>query len=208
MESDSKPLQSKEKTLKITKNVESVREEQEAGWPSFSQLILDLSKLALEGFTNVFSFNPFQVPKKGLTPLKDSLIMPEDEPGPLLQKHRTSGPVSEARQAHDPNEKYSETKPVKVRSLKDPLKHRASKREEYAEFYGSSGGGVGPHVRSKSQKERTKHRVRDKDKDKDKDKAVYGEQKSTVDLKQQPVNFEEGKFSYMRNKYGDSYRYT
>ncbi|CAH1449993.1 unnamed protein product [Lactuca virosa] len=208
VESDSKPLQSKEKTLKITKNVESVREEQEAGWPSFSQLILDLSKLALEGFTSVFSFNPFQVPKKGLTPLKDSLIMPEDEPGPLLQKHRTSGPVSETHQAHNPNEKYSETKPVKVRSSKDPLKHRASKREEYAEFYGSSGGGVGPHVRSKSQKERTKHRVRDKDKDKDKDKVVYGEHKSTVDLKQQPVNFEEGKFSYMRNKYGDSYRYT
>lgn len=207
VESDSK-LQSNEKPSKITKiskNVESVKEEQEAGWPTFGQLILDLSKLALEGFTNIFSFNPFQSPKKGLTPLKDSLIMPEDEPGPLLQKHRTSGPVSEARQAHNPNEKYLETKPVKVWSSKDPLKHRVSKREEYAEFYGSSGGGggggvVGPHVRSKSQKERTKHRVREKE------KVVYGEQK-TVDLKP-PVNYEDGKFSYMRNKYGESYRYT
>ncbi|KAI3509756.1 hypothetical protein L1887_25278 [Cichorium endivia] len=195
VESDSSSkLQTKEKPSKITKNIESVREEQEAGWPSFSQLILDLSKLALEGFTNIFSFNPFQTKKTGLTPLKDSLIMPEDEPL-LVQKHTTSAPVSETH--------HKETKPAKLRSLKDPLKHRVSKREEYAEFYGASGGGggvVGPHVRSKSQKERTKHRVRDKE------KVVYGEQK-TVDLKQ-PVNYEDGKFSYMRNKYGESYRYT
>ncbi|KAL4555162.1 hypothetical protein LXL04_037773 [Taraxacum kok-saghyz] len=206
VEIDSKP-QNPEKPSKISKKVETIKDEQEAVWPSFGQLILDLSKLSLEGLTNIFSFNnPFQNPKKGLTPLKDHLIMPEDNPtpnpGPVIQKHRTSGPVSEARQAH--SEKYSETKPVKVRSVKDPLKHRASKREEYAEFY----GGVGPHVRSKSQKERTKHRV----KDKDKDKAVYAEQKSsstTVELKQPPpVNYEEGKFSYMRNKYGESYRYT
>lgn len=200
VESDSSnKLQTKEKPSKISKNIESVREEQEAGWPSFSQLILDLSKLALEGFTNIFSFNPFQTKKIGLTPLKDSLIMPEDEPL-LVQKHTTSAPVSETHH----KEKYSETKPAKVRSSKDPLKHRVSKREEYAEFYGASGGGgggvVGPHVRSKSQKERTKHRVRDKE------KVVYGEQK-TVDLKQ-PVNYEDGKFSYMRNKYGESYRYT
>ncbi|KAI3753658.1 hypothetical protein L2E82_25718 [Cichorium intybus] len=196
VESDSSnKLQTKEKPSKISKNIESVREEQEAGWPSFSQLILDLSKLALEGFTNIFSFNPFQTKKIGLTPLKDSLIMPEDEPL-LVQKHTTSAPVSETH--------HKETKPAKVRSSKDPLKHRVSKREEYAEFYGASGGGgggvVGPHVRSKSQKERTKHRVRDKE------KVVYGEQK-TVDLKQ-PVNYEDGKFSYMRNKYGESYRYT
>lgn len=194
---------SKEKPTK-SQTVETVREEQEAGWPSFGQLVVDLSKLALEGFGNMFiSVNPFKSPKRGLTPLKDHLIMPEDEPvnqPPLVQKHRTPTPLSETHHAHNPKEKYPDTKPVKLRSssVKDPSKHRVSKREEYAEFYGANG--EVPHVRSKSQKERTKHRVRDKRGD-----VVYGEQKP-VDLK--PVNYDDPKFSYMRNKFGESYRYN
>ncbi|GJW47875.1 NHL repeat-containing protein [Tanacetum coccineum] len=191
----------KENSLK-TLTVETVKEEQEAGWPSFGQLVMDLSKLAIEGFGNMFvSLNPFNNgPKRGLTPLKDHLIMPEDEPAnqpPLVKKHRTPTPLSETRHAHNPKENYPETKPAKVRSSsKDPSKHRVSKREDYADFYGASG--EVPHVRSKSQKERTKHRPRDK-----RAEVVYGEQKP-VDPK--PVNYEDSKFSYMRNKYGDSYR--
>lgn len=203
VESDTK-RPSKENLTK-SQTVETVKEEQEAGWPSFGQLVLDLSKLVLEGFGNIFvSFNPFTSSKRGLTPLKDRLVMPEDEPvhqPTLLQKHRTPTPLSETRHAHNPNEKYPETtKPVKLRSssVKDPSKHRASKREEYAEFYGSNG--EVNHVRSKSQKERTKHRVKDK-----RGEAVLGEQKP-VDLK--PVNYDDPKFSYMRNKFGDSYRYS
>ncbi|MFS7984246.1 putative six-bladed beta-propeller, TolB [Helianthus anomalus] len=201
VESDTK--RPNKETLTKSQTVETVKEEQEAGWPSFSQLVLDLSKLVLEGFGNIFvSFNPFK--KQGLTPLKDRLVMPEDEPVPqpaLAKKHRTPTPLSETRHAHNPNEKYAETtKPVKLRSssVKDPNKHRVSKREEYAEFYGANGEVT--HVRSKSQKERTKHRVKEK-----RSEAVHGEQKP-VDLK--PVNYDDPKFSYMRNKFGDSYRYT
>ncbi|KAI7743688.1 hypothetical protein M8C21_014954 [Ambrosia artemisiifolia] len=185
----------KKESLTKSQTVETVKEEQEAGWPSFSQLVVDLSKLVLEGFGNIFaSFNPFA--RRGLTPLKDRLIMPEDEPvhrPALAQKHRTPTPVSETRHVHNPNEKHPEiTKPVKLRSssVKDPNKHRVSKREEYAEFYGPNGEVT--HVRSKSQKERTKHRVKEK-----RSEAVHVEQKP-VDLK--PVNYDDPKFSYMRNK--------
>ncbi|XP_071725932.1 uncharacterized protein [Rutidosis leptorrhynchoides] len=196
---------SNEKPAK-TQPVETVREEQEAGWPSFGQLVIDLSKLALEGFGNIFaSFNPFVNSKRGLTPLKDHLIMPEDVPAhqpALVQKHRTPTPVSETRHTHNPNEKYPETKPAKIRSSssKDPTKHRIPKREEYAEFYGGASG-EGPHVRSKSQKDRPKHRPRDK-----RGEVVQGAEQKPVDLK--PVNYDDPKFSYMRNKYGDSYRYN
>ncbi|KAL8205438.1 hypothetical protein R6Q57_008989 [Mikania cordata] len=193
--------------LTKSQTVETVKEEQEAGWPSLGQLILDLSKLVLEGFGNIFvSFNPFKSSKRGLTPLKDRLVMPEDEPvrqSTLVQKHRTPTPLSETRHTHNSNEKYPETtKPVKLRSssVKDPNKHRVSKREEYAEFYGANGEVNANHVRSKSQKERTKHRVKDK-----RAEVGHGEQKP-VDLK--PVNYDDPKFSYMRNKFGDSYRYS
>ncbi|KAI3769357.1 hypothetical protein L6452_00458 [Arctium lappa] len=205
VENDAKGSNKETPTKTQTQTVETIREEQEAGWPSFGQLILDLFKLALEGFGNIFvSFNPLNTPKKGLTPLKDSLIMPEDEPAnqpPLVQKHRTPTPLSETRHAHNPNEKYPETKPTKLRSssLKDPSKHRVSKREEYAEFYGASG--EVPHVRSKSQKERTKHRPRDK-----RAEVPFSGEQKPVDLK--PVNYDDPKFSYMRNKYGESYRYN
>ncbi|XP_076940606.1 uncharacterized protein LOC143609850 [Bidens hawaiensis] len=193
---------------KLTKRqfVETVKEEQEAVWPSFGQLVSDLSKLAFESFCNIFiPFNPFKISKTGLTPLKDHLIMPEDGPvnqPPLVQKHRTPIPLSEARQAQNPNEKHPEKiKPVKVRSsssVKDPNKHRASKREEYAEIYGANG--EVKRVRVKTQKERTKHRVKDKG-----GEVVFGEQKP-ADLKR--VNYDEHKFSYMRNKFGDSICYS
>jgi len=202
---------------KPTPIVETVKEEQVAGWPSFGRLIIDLSKLAVEALASIFLyFFPFGFRNKGsknsLTPLKDSLIMPEDkaEP-PLVQKQRTSTPLPETLQVHTPKdgEKYSETKPPKVRSssFKDPsfsTKHRYSKRQEYAEFYGP--GEVPPYsqYRSKSQKERTKHRQRDKS-----EEVVFG----SVGLEQKPVDlkathYEDPKFDHhnMRGKYGDAYR--
>lgn len=206
--SDSKEQHNKEKPSPI---VEAVKAEQEAGWPSFGQLILDLSKLALEALAGAFVYlTPFGIRNKGLTPLKDSLIMPEDEPRPtVVQKQRTPAPMSEIRHAHAPNagDKYSEMKPPKMRSssFKDPSmlsKHRSSKRQEYAEFYGASGE-IPTHVRSKSQKDRTKHRQRDKS-----GELGFGgttaEQKP-VDMK--GVNYEDPKYGHYRSKYGDAYRY-
>ncbi|GAB2248290.1 hypothetical protein Droror1_Dr00008172 [Drosera rotundifolia] len=63
--------------------VEQVKEEQIAELPSFSQLIVDLSKLALEGMRSIFLYLiPSHVrragSRKNLTLLKDSLKMPED----------------------------------------------------------------------------------------------------------------------------------
>lgn len=161
--------------------LESVKEEQVAGpgWPSVGQLISDLSKLALELLNNTCaSLIPSRFTRessrKGLTPLKDTLKMPEDEINPQFaeKKHRAPPPMSESRQAYPPNtiDRYSEVKTstskLRSSSLKDPSlssRHRSSKRQEYAEFYGTSE--VPQHsgqMRSKSQKERSKHRHREK----------------------------------------------
>lgn len=203
---------------KATPIVETIKEEPEAGWPSFGQLLVDLSKLAVEAFAGgVLQFTPFNFWRtrspNNLTPLKDTLIMPEDaaEP-PLVQKHRAPAPQSEIRQTHTQigGDKYSEMKPPKLRSssFKDPslsTKHRSSKRQDYAEFYGPNDVPA-PHVRSKSMKDRTKHRHRDKS-----GEVGYGvagvEHKPPADMK--PVNHDEPKFGHYssRNKYGDSYQF-
>ncbi|KAK9674200.1 hypothetical protein RND81_12G217900 [Saponaria officinalis] len=150
---------------------------QSQGWPSFGQLATDFSKLALETLQNsLSSFIPSQftglTSKKGLTPLKDTLKMPEDEVDPkLAQKQKTPVPLSESWQAYpaNPLDKHPEMKASKIRSanLKDPSlpsKHRSSsKRQEYAEFYGPSEAAhhSGP-ARPKAHKERSKHRHREK----------------------------------------------
>ncbi|KAK8647788.1 hypothetical protein V6N13_121515 [Hibiscus sabdariffa] len=97
----------------------------------------DLSKLGLEATAGIFLyFVPSRFrSKKGLTPKKDSLIMPEDEvPPPLVQRQTTLAPISETRQTHTTNtsDKYSEMKPPKIKSssFRDPSlssKHRSSK---------------------------------------------------------------------------------
>ncbi|CAH9081755.1 unnamed protein product [Cuscuta epithymum] len=71
-----------------------------AGWPSFGQLIWDLANLSLEAVSFIFTLlNPLQFRStrvgSGLTPLKDSLIMPEDEEVEDTQERRVSAPVSE-----------------------------------------------------------------------------------------------------------------
>jgi hypothetical protein len=149
---------------------------EDPGWPSFGQLVADLSKLSLEALASAFTqFIPSHFksngPKTGLTPLKDRLVMPEDEAvPPLVNRKNTPVTVTENRQMPQVHtqttaEKYSEVKPPKIKSssFKDPAlssKHRSSKRSEYAEFYGS--GEVPSYAKSKSQKERTKHRHREK----------------------------------------------
>lgn len=225
-ESEPQDQQSKEK---LTPLVEPIKEDQEAqGWPSFGRLIIDLSKLALEALASIFLyFIPFRFNRKisksgGLTPLKDSLKMPEDEAEtPLVRKQRTPTPLSETRQAHSLSEtrqahtpivgdKYAEMKPPKIRSasFKDPSlssKHRSSKRQEYAEIYGT--GDVPPYGqpnRSKNQKERTKHRW---EKTGETGFGAVGMEQRPVEMK--PVNYEDPKYDHyaMRSKYGDSFKF-
>lgn len=193
----------KEKSSPI---VESVKEE--PGWPSFGQLIVDLLKLAVEALTGMLLYfvpSRFRTgrPRNGLTPLKDSLRMPEDEVEPTFVQRKTSiPPVSETRQAPTPtrSDKYSEMRPPKIKStsFKDPSvssKHRSSKRPEYAaESYSSVE--VPPYSRSKSQKERTRHRQRDKG---EVAFEAAGAEAKPVEMK--AMQYENPRYN-MRSKYG------
>jgi len=146
---------------------------EETEWPSFRQLLVYLSNLSLQTFGSFFQYIPWlsksDSTKRGLTPLKDRLKMPEDEvQAPMADMQRTSDSLlTEAKQVHTPStaEKYAEMRPAKKKSSssKDPSllsKHHSSKSQEYAEFYGSSE--VPSHAKSKSQKQRSKHRHREK----------------------------------------------
>ena len=194
---------------KVSPIVESTKDE--PGWPSFGQLIIDLSKLGLEALAGLFLYfvpSHFRSTgaKKGLTPLNDSLRMPEEEAEPpSAQRQSAPAPISETRHVHAPNvgDKYSDLKHPKIKSssFKDPSlssKHRSSKRQEYAEFYGS--GEVPPPGRSKSQKERPRHRQREKS-----GEVVFGAvgaEPKPVEVK--PVNYDNPKFDHynMRTRYG------
>ncbi|KAL5997764.1 hypothetical protein ACLOJK_008694 [Asimina triloba] len=146
--------------------VESLKEDPDAGWPSFGRLIIDLFKLAFEVLGNIFLyFIPLSLKrgrsKKGLTPLKDTLLMPEDkvEPPPSVQKHRSPSPLTESLDAPIASTMYTQQKPQKVKtaSLKDPSlsgKHRSLKRQDFSEFYGPGENPPYSHLGSKSQKER------------------------------------------------------
>ncbi|KAJ6886712.1 hypothetical protein NC651_027159 [Populus alba x Populus x berolinensis] len=210
-ESEYKEKSSKEKPIPIVDNMK-----EEPKWPSFGQLFIDLSKLALEALVGVvLSFVPSWYrpggARTGLTPLKDSLIMPDDgvEP-PSVQRQSTPAPISENRQVHTPttSDKYSEMKLPKIKSasFKDPSplsKHRSSKQQEYAEFYGS--GEVPSHGRSKSHKEKSRHRQRDKS-----GEVVFGaagaEPKPAEKI---PVDYNNPKFNHYNNrsKYGSDSLY-
>lgn len=196
----------------------TVKDETVAGWPSFGQLVWDLAKLSVETLGGLFvqsvpSCFQANISKRGLTPLKDKLVMPEDEAEPAtVLKQRTPTPLSETRQAHAPvpNDRFTEAKPPKLRStsMKDPSKHRSSRRQEYAEFYGSNE--IPPQfgqVKSKSQKERSKHRHREKSGD-----VNYGASSSVLETKpgeMKAPGYESTKYDpyNFRNKYGETYRY-
>lgn len=186
---------------------------EEPGWPSFGQLVIDLSKLALEAVASIFlSFVPSRFrarnARKGLTPLKDSLRMPEDEPKqPPVQMQRTPVPLTETRQAHIDNVSHDfpqvmNPSKLKSTSFKDPSlqsKHRTSKRQEYAEFYGP-GEVPPPYSRSKSQKERPRHRQRDKSAEIS--YGAVGAEPKPVESK--PNDYDNPKYEHynIRNKYG------
>lgn len=199
-----------EKPILVVENMK----DQEPGWPSFGQLILDLSKLALEALGGVFLyFVPSRLKPnslgKGLAPLKDTLRMPEDEADPEpVQRQRAPVPQSETRQVHPPpptidhkiqNQSEPATKAVKFKSssFRDPsVKHR--KRQEYAEFYGSGEVPPPPYGKSKSHKERTRHRQREKNGEA-MDQRQAGEMKG-VDQESHP-NFEHYN---MRGRYSSN----
>ncbi|XP_031377432.1 uncharacterized protein LOC116192882 isoform X2 [Punica granatum] len=204
-----------EKQIPVVENVKN----EEPGWPSFGQLILDLSKLAVEALGGVLLyFVPSRLKpngsRTGLEPLKDTLRMPEDEPEPeQTRKQRAPVPLSETRQAHPPpptvdhkihNQSEPAAKAVKFKStsFRDPsVKHR--KQQEYAEFYGLGELPPPPYAKSKSHKERTRHRQREKS-------AEAVEQKQSGEMK--GADYENHpKFEHynIRGKYGssDSFRF-
>uniref|UniRef100_A0A7N1A8Y2 NHL repeat-containing protein n=1 Tax=Kalanchoe fedtschenkoi TaxID=63787 RepID=A0A7N1A8Y2_KALFE len=205
-----------DKEKSFTPVVESVKDEPIAGWPSFGQLIIDLAKLALEALTSasvnlVPSLFRRGSSKRGLDPFKDRLKMPEDEAEPqLVHKQRTPAPVSERLILTA--EKFSDSKPMKVRSssFKDPslsTKHRSSKRQEFEEFYGSAEAASLAQARPKSQKDRTRHRQREKS-----GEVTYGAAAAagvgaeTKPAEMKPINYDEPKFSHynFRSKYGST----
>ncbi|KAG7031139.1 hypothetical protein SDJN02_05178 [Cucurbita argyrosperma subsp. argyrosperma] len=144
---------------------------------------------------------------KGLTPLKDSLWMPEDEPDrPPAQMQRAPVPLTETRQAHIGNasDQFPEVmmKPPKLKSssFKDPSlqsKHR-SKRHDRADFY-ESGEIPPPYSRSKSQKERPRHRQREKSAEIH--HGAAGPEPKPMEMK--PVNYDNSNLEHynIRNKY-------
>ncbi|RHN40866.1 hypothetical protein MtrunA17_Chr8g0359711 [Medicago truncatula] len=128
--------------------------------------------------------------------------MPEDELEPLLVKRQSAlaPPLTETRKIHlkSAAEKYSETKIAKVKSStpKDPSlpsKHHSSKRQEYAEFYGSSE--IPAPTKSKIQKQRSRHRRREKSEE------VSG----AVGTEQKPLEMRAA--GYSNTKY-DQYNYN
>lgn len=111
-------------------------------------------------------------------------------------------------QRQNPAAQLSEAKPPKIKSssFKDPslsTKHRSSKRQEYADFYGS---GEPPYVKSKNQKERTKHRKLDRS-----GEVVHGASRmEPKPAEMKPVNYDNLTFDHynMRSKHGDDpYRF-
>lgn len=211
--SETKHLDSKVSS-KPTLIVESLKDEPGAGWPSPGRLLSDLLKFAFEAIGTMFLNLTPQIlkpgrSKQGLTPLKDNLVMPEDRTEPQLsaQKQVSPSPMSETRHSSTLSNE-TQLRPLqksnKPPKYKDPSlagKHRSSKRQDYAEFYGNTG--ETPQLGSKGQKDRVRHRHH-----RDKSGEVYGEQKN-VDMK--PAEYNDSKFDQytFRNKYGadNSYRY-
>ncbi|XVF04401.1 hypothetical protein REPUB_Repub05bG0079100 [Reevesia pubescens] len=165
---------SKEKPTPIVESMKA-----EPGWPTFGQLVMDLSKLALEAMGSMFLyFVPSRFrsngSKKGLTPMKVSLRMPEDEaPPPLVQR---------------------QTSPLQLQFLK-PGKHM-----QLIQVISE----VPSYSRSKTRKERTRHRQRHKT-----GEVVYGTcETDQKPVETKPVDYHNSKFDHyiynMRSKYGSS----
>lgn len=147
--------------------------------------------------------------RTGLTPLKDHLVLPEDKTEtPLVQKQKSPLPMSET--INEPNV-VTDTAPKpqktsKIPKFKDsslPSKHRSSKRQDYADFYGS--GDV--QVSSKPSKDRVRHSHREKNSE-----ALFGAaatEPKPVETK--AAGYGDSKFDQynFRSKYGpdNTFRY-
>ncbi|KAG2657285.1 uncharacterized protein LOC120695175 [Panicum virgatum] len=192
--------------------VESLKEEPGAGWPSFGTLISDLLKLAVEGVGKLLlSVVPqrLQHGKRNLTPLKDRLVMPEDREETVVAQKLSSTPMR-PETLHAPNaanevapKAQKSIKPSKFRDSTLSSKHRSSKRQEYADFYGTSESAA---VSAKVPKDRLRHRHREKS-----GEVAYG----TVHPELKPAEAKPAEYSdpkydhYVRSKYTaeSGYRY-
>ncbi|KAF3333333.1 NHL repeat-containing protein 2 [Carex littledalei] len=159
----------------------SLTDEPSAGWPAFGTLLTDLFKFSVEAIGNMLLNSvPLSLrrnkTKTDLTPLKDRLVMPEDkeETTPITQKLKIPRPLSETIQTPilqttpiSNNTIATDTPPKVAKASKVPKfkdsslsgKHRSSKRQDFAEFYGMGETG---QVGSKGTKERVRHRHREK----------------------------------------------
>ncbi|KAG6607921.1 hypothetical protein SDJN03_01263, partial [Cucurbita argyrosperma subsp. sororia] len=141
---------------KHTPLVSTIKEE--TWWESFRQVFTELYKQALESVpSNLKSFLP-SYQKKGLTPLKDTLKMPEDEiKTNVTLKQSTVTPLSETKHA---SLKHEKMKPPKMKS--SSFKNNPSLLNKHgASFYGT-GMVSSSHSRSKGQKDRSRHRQKEK----------------------------------------------
>lgn len=188
--------------------MESLKEEPGAGWPSLGTLISDLLKLAIEGVGKLLlSIVPKR--KTDLTPLKDRLVMPEDREETSTAQKLSSTPMR-PETLHAPNA-VTETAPKAQKSIKPSKfrdstlssKHRSSKRQEYADFYGTSEPAA---ASAKLPKDRLRHRHREKS-----GEVPYGtahpEPRPT---EAKPADYSDPKYDhYVRSKYAaeSGYRY-
>ncbi|KAF7089646.1 hypothetical protein CFC21_092570 [Triticum aestivum] len=188
--------------------VESLKEEPSAGWPSLGTLVADLLKLAVEGVGNlVLNIAPLHMQrvkrKTGLTPLKDRLVMPEDrEENPVAQKLSSTPMITETLHAPSAaNETVAKAqKSIKSSKFRDSTlssKHRSTKRQEYAEFYGST---ETPQASAKVPKDRLRHRHREKS-----GEVTYGTgHPEPKPSEMKAADYSDPKYDHynMRSKYG------
>ncbi|OEL28108.1 hypothetical protein BAE44_0010872 [Dichanthelium oligosanthes] len=194
--------------------VESLKEEPGAGWPSLGTLFADLLKLAIEGVGKLLlSVGPQRHGKKktDLTSHKDRHAMPENrEETPAAQK--LSSTPMRPETLHAPNA-VNETaakaaqKSIKSSKFRDSTlssKHRSSKRQEYADFYGTSEAAA---VSAKVPKDRLRHRHREKSGEVAYGTAAHPELKPA---EAKPADYSDPKYDhYVRSKYAaeSGYRY-
>lgn len=224
-----KDLPSEEKPSLIE---ESLEEDPVAGWSSLGRLLADFLRLAFELLGNIFLyFIPLSeswMSKKGLTPIKDTLRMPEDkletplvqrpEP-PVAQRQRSPSPFSET--LHAPNksnshsqEKLQNTKPATLKDFSLSRNYRSSVRLESADASGSNKTPPYSLLGSKSQKDRTRHRHQSKS-----GEVAFGAtgaEPKKVEIK--PVNYDDPQFNHynirsnsgtdMRSNFGADYLFN
>ncbi|KAF6153211.1 hypothetical protein GIB67_016690 [Kingdonia uniflora] len=169
-------------TIKPTPIVEPMKEDPDAGWPSFT------------------------------TPVSETRHVRPTTPLSETRHVRTTTSASEARSPNvTEGYSQHKLQKSKSATLKDPSlssKYRSSKRQDSTELYGSSETSPAPppygQFSSKSQKERTRYRQRDRSGEVRSGEVVFkasGSEPKPAELK--PGEYSDGKFDgYIRNKYG------